>query len=331
MANLIQKIEEMLEKEKHHNSSFETPRPFLGDDNNGKKKYGFRYASGRQVIAPQFDDAKPFSEGLAAVCVRRKGIRHWGFIREDGEIAIDFQFGDTRSFSGGYAAVKALNPDNDCKQSGYINKNGDWVIKPSYHMALDFYQGAAPVCVCTETSGNIFGLVDASGAYIALPTYKHISPFSKGMAKYVLNDSDGYREVGFLNPKGERVIDKKIYSARQPISEGLIAVVVKDHYGTRCGFLNMENDWVIHPEFEDVLFFSEGLAAVKVVGGLWGYIDKIGRFKIKPQFSRAFPFESGKAKVIFPDNDGYAHIDIEGNVLSEKKAVEPHDSEKGGD
>ena len=38
--------------------------------------YGYIDTAGQWVIAPQFQEAEPFSEGTAAVCVRN----NWGFV-----------------------------------------------------------------------------------------------------------------------------------------------------------------------------------------------------------------------------------------------------------
>ncbi|HSP64398.1 MAG TPA: WG repeat-containing protein, partial [Pyrinomonadaceae bacterium] len=53
-----------------------------------KGKWGYIDDSGTVVIKPQFDDAKPFYEGLGRVRVGAK----WGFIDRTGEFAIPPQF-----------------------------------------------------------------------------------------------------------------------------------------------------------------------------------------------------------------------------------------------
>lgn len=49
--------------------------------NNETGLYGYQTTQGKIVISPQFEDAKPFSEGLAAVY---NGQR-WGYINSKGE------------------------------------------------------------------------------------------------------------------------------------------------------------------------------------------------------------------------------------------------------
>ena len=51
-------------------------------------KYGFVDKNGKVVINSQFENAHPFSEGLAAVCQNDK----WGFIDKKGKIVINLQF-----------------------------------------------------------------------------------------------------------------------------------------------------------------------------------------------------------------------------------------------
>lgn len=58
--------------------------------------------------------------------------------------------------------------------------------------------------------------------------------------------------------------------------------------------------WLFGPQFEQAgiesdYAFSEGLAAVPLTHAKWGYIDKTGKFVIKPRFHFAFSFSEGRA------------------------------------
>jgi len=55
---------------------------------------------------------------------------------------------------------------------------------------------------------------------------------------------------------------------------------------------------VIHPQFDEVENFSEGLAAVKVYSK-YGYIDKTGQWVISPQFDQVECFSEGLAKIYY--------------------------------
>ena len=65
-------------------------------------------------------------------------------------------------------------------------------------------------------------------------------------------------------------------------SEGLAAVVADGKYG----FIDTTGKTVIEPRYEFAEGFGSGLAPVKV-GDTWGYIDKTGALVIQPTFYRA--------------------------------------------
>ncbi|EAI9641912.1 WG repeat-containing protein, partial [Campylobacter coli] len=49
------------------------------------------------------------------------------------------------------------------------------------------------------------------------------------------------------------------------------------------GFIDRSGKFVIKPKFDSVGKFSEGLAGVKL-NGKYGFIDKSGKFVIEPKF-----------------------------------------------
>jgi len=63
--------------------------------------WGYVDAEGTMQIEPQYEDAAPFSEGLAAVQLRGK----WGFIDRTGKVVIKPQFLWPATFEGGVAQV----------------------------------------------------------------------------------------------------------------------------------------------------------------------------------------------------------------------------------
>ena len=101
-------------------------------------KWGFIDKSGKYVIEPIFEDARKFSEGMAAIKLNGK----WGFIKKDGAVAINPAYDAADFFDGGLAAVSIGGKaefffpfgakgyaDKDAKL-GYINQNGNYVWHP---------------------------------------------------------------------------------------------------------------------------------------------------------------------------------------------------------
>ena len=79
--------------------------------------------------------AFPFSEGLALVCRDRQ---HYQYITPTGEVVITLKRGNgyqAQPFSEGLAAVC-------CDYEwGFIDKTGEWVIKPVYQRAMGLAKG----------------------------------------------------------------------------------------------------------------------------------------------------------------------------------------------
>ena len=99
-------------------------------------KLGFIDSAGKVVIKPQFDEAYPFSEGLAGIKVKNK----YGFIDSAGKIVIKPQFDQVQSFREEIAAVEIKN-----KGWGFIDSAGKVVIKPQFNEAYSFSCGLAVV------------------------------------------------------------------------------------------------------------------------------------------------------------------------------------------
>ncbi|MDR0919540.1 MAG: WG repeat-containing protein [Oscillospiraceae bacterium] len=73
-------------------------------------KWGFVNTSGKIITESMYEDAKSFSNGLAAVCKDGK----WGFIDKDNEMVIEPQFSDADYFtSSGTCMVRTPLPDTD--------------------------------------------------------------------------------------------------------------------------------------------------------------------------------------------------------------------------
>jgi hypothetical protein len=88
-------------------------------------KCGYLDENGNIAIEAQFDEAKPFSEGLAAVKVRVDGFDKWGFINLQGKMVISPKFESVDSFKNGLALVS----EPPLVPKGYINQQGQYVWK----------------------------------------------------------------------------------------------------------------------------------------------------------------------------------------------------------
>jgi len=273
-------------------------------------KWGFIDVTGRVVIEPQFDYARPFFEGFAAVNVG--GVRKdahaeggkWGFIDTSGAFVINPQYDDVGDYAEGLAFVRR---GLTC---AFLDTRGDtvFVVSPSPLLTPRDY---APVRA-------VMGLVQA---------WK----FSQGFVSYAQGTGNSPAPVGFLDRAGRVAVAAK-FSAVGKFSEGLAAVRVGQPPTGKWGYINNRGRWVIRPQFDNAGPFSEGLAAVEVGAtyngtavkryGKEGYIDRRGKLVINPQFDNAEEFTEGLAAVQFggiwdsterlPSGGKYGFIDHHG-------------------
>ena len=110
---------------------------------------------------------------------------------------------------------------------------------------------------------------------------------------------------------GKFVINPQFDNALD-FSEGLAAVRIGEIVTGKWGFIDKQGKIVINPQFDDAKSFRGGLAAVKV-GGKWGFIDKQGKIVINPQFDMLRSFAEELAAVEIGGKWGF--IDKQGKMV----------------
>lgn len=201
----------------------------------------FINASG-QFLPGIWNDARDFSEGLAAVYSDRK----WGFIDQQGNVVIDFQWDQAWSFSEGLAAVQQGD------LWGFVDKSGKMVIEPKWEKALSFSEGLAAVYEL-----GYWGYINQTGEVILKPKWYEAGPFSEGLAGVSIK-IDGYPVYRYIDTQGQTVIepvfisnDRNRIDTLGRFSEGLAKIeasVYRPNYGTpdrRWGFIDKSGNFVI--------------------------------------------------------------------------------------
>lgn len=188
-------------------------------------QYGYIDTAGKMVIAPRYEDAEPFSEGLAAVQEKGK----WGYIDKTGQMVVPPQFDAGGPFSEGLAQIQIG------KKMGYIDRTGKMAIEPRFEldtqqedpdekieMTGKFVDGLACVRFAVGPESNAgWGFIDKSGRFIIPPKYENADMFSEGLAAVQVSGKNP--KWGFVDPKGNLVIPAK-YDSVKRFSEGLAMV-----------------------------------------------------------------------------------------------------------
>lgn len=176
---------------------------FFGQQNNSSSltrakkhgKWGFLNSSGSFAIAPQFNWASHFSEGLAAVMVGKK----FGFIDESGRLVIKALYRDAGDFSEGLARVKVggatvhhegstITKGNDNNWQ-FIDKSGNIVFKIKADEVGDFSEGMASARIIKSKRYLRCGYLDRQGQWAIAPQFELCEPFSHGTAKVILGSN----------------------------------------------------------------------------------------------------------------------------------------------
>ncbi len=206
---------------------------WVGDFSNGLGRFhrggrmGFRDRAGREVIAPQFGDAGPFtSEGLTWAVARGKGC---GYINRAGQWVIPPRYRNVYLFGEGLAGVRESGKD---RKYGFISTNGVYQIPPRYDQAGAFADGLAPVMV-----NGRWGFIDRTGAMKIPPRFDEIRWFVGGRAQVRIG-----RRWTFIDTSGALIAPAQ-FSWCMDFRDGLALVSLEGLEG----YLTPDGTWVWNP------------------------------------------------------------------------------------
>lgn len=252
-------------------------------------------------------DAKKAAPEVLLFPVKQGG--KWGYINEKGTIVIKPQYDCAWDFTEGLARVQVG------LKRGFIDPAGKMVLEPKYTMASAFNEGVAAVLVDTSTfgttwNGGRWGLINAAGEWVMKPGPAEMSGLHGGVLRVKTAGLQYYRKEG--------PVSTWVNQGSQDFSEGLAGVK-----SGKWGYIDYSMSYCIAPQFDEVMPFSEGVAAV-CSNKQWGYIAKpegaaaidkmpgawgqspklLGtsampplKFVIEPKFEKAGPFSAGLASV----------------------------------
>ncbi|TYQ30105.1 WG repeat-containing protein [Pseudanabaena sp. UWO310] len=203
----------------------------INRENEGR---GFIDQKGNVVIGFKFSETGSFQNGLTPVSVRERGFFYYNFlfryfyINHNGKQAFPFDsYEFLPDFSDGLAAV----PDYffGKKSYGYINTNGQMVIKPQFDEAYSFSEGIATVRIDEQLY-----IIDKSGRIIAKSPSSEPVYFSEGIA---VARSNG--KFGYIDRAGKMVINP-IFDFAGNFYGGIAQVKI----GSKLGYINTKGDYI---------------------------------------------------------------------------------------
>jgi len=267
---------------------------FVGSYN--EREYGWRYGfidkTGKEVIPCIYENASPFSEGLA--CVQKNG--KYGFIDKDGKEAISFNYNMTSEgddekvftcFKNGLAIMRVNDGDGNGSwmaeyaegTCGVIDKSGKVIIPFTYSFIYS-YDNKLFICYNNygEEDMQKCGVIDKSGKVIIPFIYSSIhSNDNELFGCYENYYSDDKQKCGIFDKTGKEVIPV-MYNNIERSEDNYFIVSLNRKYG----IIDNSGKEIIPCVLEESsdyhrVYFSDGLALIK-----WnnqkGYVDKEGYF-----------------------------------------------------
>lgn len=237
----------------------------------------------------------------------------WGYVNSQRQWVVAPQFEKTPGF---FSEGLAFAQDDNTGLFGYIDYNGAWAIEPRFSTAGTFFEdGLAPVQAHGEYD-DLLGWVDKTGAWAIEPFCQSGGAFREGFASFSLDEATSTAaRYGFINTKGNTIIEPKFFEAGAFSSEGLAACA--EHVSS-WGWVDSTGAWAIEPSFWRAERFSDGLAAaMEPWSELWGYVDTSGAWAIEPTFASARGFSAGMAAVKDAESARWGCIDAAGTWVVE--------------
>lgn len=269
-----------------------------GEDDRGTLHY-------EETIAPQYEDAGPFNEGLAAVKKNGK----WGYIDTDNKTVIPFRYDVAGIFNEGYAVVGTLVGTDPQYETDW-NTGESTVVGTWYTYELSFVdtQGEEKSFICDqmydETTDDYY-----SGAItytVDEPSLPNSVAFHNG---YIIL-SNPNEPGGFLYNTTGRAVDLPLsdnswlYPLGWQVTENTVIIGDGVVEGGNQHYLNLKTGKVMEIDvspysgkddfsFAELRPFNQGLAMVAVskwnsetegYDNKWGVIDESGKFVIQPAY-----------------------------------------------
>lgn len=272
----------------------------LGEDYfliQGDNKIGLIDKFETVIIPPKYDEIRPFEDDMAVVRVDKK----YGVIDKSGKEIIPLEYDYIKNFSNGMALT--INKKN---LVGFLNKDGVKIVPETYTYSEDFQEESTVVGLNKE-----YGVIGKNGEFLIPLEERKINSLGKGLysvkegelfyIKNIFNKKildKGFENVGeiidgllpvciddkfgYVNIEGNEVIPV-IYSELGDPKNSLI--IVKDETTQKFGVINLQNEFVIKPEYEYITSRSKELFVVGNEDLKEGVVDTKGNVLLPLEYS----------------------------------------------
>ncbi|HLV43072.1 MAG TPA: WG repeat-containing protein [Brumimicrobium sp.] len=236
-------------------------------------KYGFMNEEGVVMIAPTFEYAGQFKNGLAVVIKNEK----YGYINKNGELLIDYQFEEALDFDQGRAIVEVDD------QYGLIDVSGNYILHPKFKDIGSFSEGLTYV---QNKYGYQYYTLDGSVAFSSV--YDEAFSFNNGIAQVKQGDRKGY-----IGTDGSFLSSVTTGNLRH-FNDSIFVHEFRDS----MNLMHANGHYLFEESFDKIGVLVNNRAIVEK-DGVYGYINGIGKLMIPLKY---IPFSNYMQFAQFENN-----------------------------
>ncbi|MDB5599895.1 MAG: hypothetical protein JWN71_1939 [Xanthobacteraceae bacterium] len=276
----------------------------------------------QEIIPARYEEAMPFSEGLAAVSIDGR----YGYIDARGEIVIAPKFDLAGEFYQGLAEILVGD------KTGVIDRKGDIVVPPIFQRAIPLTKD---VILASEgqwqpeknrlrqelrrnspDSSSKFGLYHVAGHWIRRPDLNRITPFDHQGRGLIWASESGQAlgVLGLLASTGQWIVEPQYYVAR-PLADERAIVIKRVGDTLLYGAVDPSGQLVVPLQALQLLSWSNGWgwARENIALGKYALLDKQGAVIGGRYFDFIEPPKGDVAAVVL---DGrHMGLDRAGNIV----------------
>ena len=213
------------------------------------EKAGYIDKEGNVISEPEWDQWSSSSTSFDGLIRVNDSLGKYGFIDLTGKLVIPCEYDYANSFSEGYTVVEVDD------KYGFIDTKGSYVVDPQWDDASSFSNEIA----CVKKNDK-YGYIDTTGKVVIEPEFDSENSFIN--ADYTLVEKNGTNYI--IDKKGNEVLALNDYDFASNIDKyGYIRVFngSLSEYGSpnigKYGYIDIEGDEVIPPEYMDLSFMGE--------------------------------------------------------------------------
>ena len=257
-----------------------------------RRKWGYMDQRGREIIPPQYDAARNFKNGLAAVNYQGK----WGIIDSLAKWVIQPEYQGIWEFNEGLARVKVFE-----QGQGFVNRKGRLVIPPVYEEIYNFSNSRARF-----QKGGYYGFINQKGHEVIQATLESATDYVGG---YTTAKKDGY--YGLIDTLGSWFIPNKYQHIQYDASmEGVLAK--KDN---RYIHLTLGGDRISIQTYHRATPFYQDRAWIRK-SDQWELIDRLDQSYASVQANHIV--YAGDSRWIIQQDSGFVLMNSSGIQLTDR-------------